>query len=96
MYCKKCKLNKLKFQNYLNTNCFIFNFQIIGCLLDVKRLQSFWFQWSNIIEIVHDIIKQIMHNINYNKINILELNNFSFPFIVETSYDYVVDIQCMT
>ena len=64
MNCKKYKLTKLQFQNYLNTNCFIFNFQIIGCSLDTKRLQPLWFQWSSIIEILHDIIKHrlIMYN----------------------------------
>ena len=69
MNCKKCKVTKLQFQNCLNTNCFILNFQIIGCPLDAKRLQSLWFQWSNIIEILHDIIKYklIMYNVNYNK-----------------------------
>ena len=66
---KKCKLTKLQFQNYLNTNCFIFNFQIVACPLNAKHLQSLWFQWSNIIEILHDIIKHklIIYNTNYNK-----------------------------
>ena len=56
MNCKKCKTSKLKLQNCLNILSFISNFQIIHCPLDVKRLQSLWFQWSNIIEILHDII----------------------------------------
>jgi len=66
---KKCKVTKLQFQNCLNTNCFIFNFQIIGFPLDVNRLQSLWFQWFSIIEILHDIIKHksIIYNTNYNK-----------------------------
>ena len=33
MNCKKCKLTKLQFQNYLNTNYFIFNFQTFDLLL---------------------------------------------------------------
>jgi len=69
MNCKKYKSTKLQFQNDLNTNCFIFNFQIITCPLDAKRLQSLWFQWSSISEILHDIIKHklIIYNTNYNK-----------------------------
>jgi len=57
MNCKKCKLSKLQLQNCLNSLSFIFNFEIILCPIDAKRLQSFWFQWSSIIEILHDIIK---------------------------------------
>jgi len=54
---KKCKLSKVQLQNCLNSLSIIFNFQIIIYPLDVKRLQSLWFQWSSIIEILHDIIK---------------------------------------
>jgi len=57
MNCKKCKVSKLQLQNFLSNLGFIFNFQIIFCPLDAKRLQSLWFQWSSIIEILHDIIK---------------------------------------
>ena len=64
MNCKKCnaitkitKLPKLKYQNCLNILSFISNFQIILCPLDAKRIQSLWFQWSSIIEILHDKIK---------------------------------------
>ena len=75
MNCKKCKLTKLQFQNYLNTNCFIFIFQIIDCPMDAKCLQSLWFQWFNIIEILHDIIKHklIMYNANYNKMKYVSI-----------------------
>jgi len=57
MNCKKCKVSKLQLQNCLNILGFIFNFQIKLCPWDAKRLQSLWFQWSSIIEILHDVIK---------------------------------------
>ena len=57
---KKYKASKLQLRNCLNILSFISNFQIILCPLDAKRLQSLRFQWSDIIEILHDIIK---HNL---------------------------------